>query len=191
MTGRTKVRARVGRRRRRGVGLVDTIFWMVVVVLVIAGTLALFAQISNSQRELQTRQLVQQVIAGVASLYTSSVNYTGLTAAVLVNAGEISTQFVRGTAINTPDGGAITLGGWDGGWSMGIANTRTDVCIAVLSDFVSGSGLFNQLTGANNPATVPASLVDASATATTIVGSIAAVNTACATANKNIVLEFR
>ncbi len=187
----TKLRANVGRRRRRGVGLVETIFWMVIVVVVISGVLGLFAQIQNSQRELQTRQLVQQVIAGVSSLYTSSTDYSGLTAAMLVNAGEVSTQFVRSTAINTPDGGAVTLGGWDGGWSLGIVNTRTDICIAVLSDFVSGSGFFNQLTGAANPAAVPAALVDASATATTIVGSIAAINTACSSANRNIVLEFR
>ena len=185
-----KSRAR-GRRRRRGVGLAETIFWMVVVVLVIGGVLGLFANIMNSQRELQTRQLVQQVIAGVQGLYTSSTNYTGLSAAVLVNAGEISAQYVRGTAINTPDGGAVTLGGWDGGWSLGVANDRTDICIAVLSDFVDGSGFFNQLTGAANPASIPATLVDGSATATTIVASIAAINTACATANRNIVLEFR
>ena len=65
---------------------------------------------------------MQQVVSGVHSLHTSSVNYTGLTAAPLVNAGEIPSNHVRGTSIETPYGGAVTLGGWDGGRSVGIAS---------------------------------------------------------------------
>ncbi len=190
-TRQRTVRRRIARRRFRGVGLLDSVMWIGVVVFAFVAIFGMYALVSDGQRRMQTRNLVHQVVTSVRSLYTSSVNYTGLTAAILVNSGMIAEQFVRGTAIETPYGDAVTLGGWDGGWSVGIVNDETDVCIAILSDYVDGGGFFDQLTGAANPAAVPAALVDGSATATTIVASIAAINTACASANKNIILEFR
>ena len=179
------------RRRRRGLTIMEAVFWMGGFAILVASILGLYVVFTNNQREIQTRQLVQTIIGAVRGLYASNVNYAGLTAAVLVNAGEIPANYVRGTAIETPHGGAVTLGGWDGGWSVGIVNARTDTCIAVLSDFVEGTGFHEQVTGAANLAAIPASIVDATATATTIIGSVAAVNTACAAANKNLVLEFR
>ena len=114
---------------------------------------------------------------------------------MLVNAGKVPENYVRGTTaaptIETPYGGAITFGGWDGGWSMGIVNSRTDACIAILSDFVDGTGFHDQITGAANLAAIPSSLVDGSATATTIIASVSAINTACSSANKNLVIEVR
>ncbi len=179
------------RCRRRGLTIMEAVFWMGGFAILVASMLGLYVVFTNNQRELQTRQLVQTVIGAVRGLYASNVNYTGLAPAILVNAGEIPLNYVRGTAIETPYGGAVTLGGWDGGWAMGIVNTRTDACIAILSDFVSGTGFHEQVTGAANLAAVPAAITAATATATTIVGSVAAVNTACAAATKNLVIEFR
>lgn len=190
-SGPGKSGGRWPRRNRRGFALMEMVLTLIVIIFALAGVFGIYSLITQSQREMQTRQLVQHIIGGVRGLYTSSVNYTGLTAAMLVNASKVPENYVRGTAIETPFGGAVTLGGWDGGWSVGIVNTRTDTCIAVLSEFVDGTGFHDQLTGAANVAAVPSPLVDASASATTIIASVAAINTACAGANKNLVLEFR
>ena len=187
----SSVRRRISRRRQRGSWLTENIYSLILYAVALLLALGLFALGYDTIRKNQTKQMVQFIIGGVRGLYASNVNYSGLSAAILVNAGEIPAQYVRGTSIETPFGGAVTLGGWDGGWSMGIANDRTDICIALLSQFVSGSGFFDQLTGVATPATVPATLVDGSATATTIVATVASVSTACAGTNRNMVLEFR
>lgn len=179
---------RISRRGRRGVTIIEAVLWLAIVAVVVGGIMLGFATLTNNQREVQTRQLMQTVLASVRQLYAGSIDYTGLSAAVLVNAGDIPAQFVRGTAIETPDGNAVTLGGWDGGWAVALADLRNEVCVAVLQDFVNN----DQLTGVDVEAAAPATINDA-ATANTIteVANIGAVSTACTATNDSVTLEFR
>ena len=177
------------RKSRLGATLIEAVLWLVVVAVVLGGILAVYTTVTNNQREAQTRQLVQTIIASVRSLYAGSINYTGLAASVLVAAGDIPTQWTRGTGatatIETPDGDAVTLGGWDGGWGVALAGLREEVCIAVLQDFLDN----DDLEAVDVEAAVPAAINDA-ATTGAMPATIGAISTSCI-ANQNVTLEFR
>ena len=164
-------------------------------VIALMSIFSLYFLIAQGQREMQTRQLVHSIIGGVRGIYTSSVEYDGLSAAMLANASRVPENHVRGTTaaptIETPFGGEVKLGGWDGGWSMALVNERKETCIAIFTEFVDGTGFQVRVTGAANVASVPSPLVDGSATPTDIIDSVADINAAFAGTNKNLVLEFR
>ena len=151
MTDRVKTRFGMTgpRRRRRGLTIIEAVFWLGGFAVLVAGVLGLYTVFTNSQREQQTRQLVANIIGAVRGLYTASVDYDGLDAEVLINAGEIPANFIRGTAgdeIHTPWGGEVTLAGADGAWMIGVdVSDRTDLCIAIASDFVDGTGYHEQV----------------------------------------------
>ncbi len=192
-TARLKLRRRglrpgiagTARRARRGLTLFETALWSVVAVVAIAGIIAGFVTLQANLRESQTSQLVQTLMGSVRGLYTASINYTGISAAVLVNAGDVPARFVRGTDIQSPEGGDITLAGWDGGFAIAVETDRDGTCITILSSFLGHA----QLTGIATLATIPASITAATATVTTGHDTVAEINTACA-ANSNVVLEF-
>ena len=175
------------RRRLRGLTIIEAVFWLGGFAVLVAGVLGLYTVFTNSQREQQTRQLVANIIGAVRGLYAASTDYSDLDAEVLVNAGEIPENFVRGTDIETPWGGVITVDGTDRAWGFTIENDRTDLCIAILSDFVAGTGYHEQVLSGRAIGGTGVSLGN---TAKGILASVGTVSGACSS-NQNIALVFR
>ena len=184
------------RRSRRGLSIFEVGLWATLFVFVIVGLITAFNNIIDNYRETQTSQLVQSLVASTRAIYINSIDYRGLSADVLVNAGDVSAQYVRMRSgignIISPEEKAITLSGWDGGFALGLETGRKGTCIAVISAFIGNPAI----TAARAVAsiTLPSSGTTANAAnnLTRRQGGnqpVARINTACDT-NQNVIIEF-
>ena len=183
-------------RRRRGLTIFETGLWATIFVFVVAGLITTYTTVTNNYRESQTSQLLQSIVASVRSLYTNSVDYRGLTADVLVNAGDVPAQFVRmqsGTGnIISPEERAITLAGWDGGFAVGLETERTGTCITALTAFIGNPAVTAARTAGSISLPSSGTNNTAANNLTRRQGSnqpVSRINTAC-DANENVIIEF-
>ncbi|MDE0114392.1 MAG: hypothetical protein OXN84_19155 [Albidovulum sp.] len=174
------------RRRRRGVTLTEASLWAAILVFVVVGLIGVYTAINNNLRESQTVQLTQQLLNSVRGLYSNTVNYAGLSPALLINAGDVQPQYQGATAgtIISPEDQPILLTGWNGGFVIYVQTARTGTCLAVLSAFLDNPEIAHSVTSADLTTLAAPATFTATATA-----SIAAANTACA-ANESVILGF-
>lgn len=184
------------RRRLRGLSIFEVGLWVGLFVLVVVGLITVFNNIMDNFRETQTTQLVQGLVASTRAAHINSVDYRGLSADLLVNHGDVPSQYVRmrsGTGnIISPEEQPITLGGWDGGFALGLETGRIGTCIAVLSSFIGNPTI--TAARAVSTVTMPSSGTTAN-TANNLTlpqgttQPVARINTACDT-NQNVIVEF-
>ncbi|MDE0305655.1 MAG: hypothetical protein OXI87_12380 [Albidovulum sp.] len=178
-----RVRAR---RLRRGVTLTEASLWAAILVFVIVGLIGVYTAINNNLRESQTLQLTQHLLNSVRALYSNTINYAGLTPALLINASDVQPQYQGSTAgtIISPEDEPILLTGWDSGFAIYVETGRTGTCLALLSTFLDNPEVGHSVTSADLTALAAPTTFTPTATA-----SIAAANTACV-ANTNVILGF-
>ena len=171
---------------RRGLTIFETALWAVLLVLVVAGAIAVYTGTTSNLRESQTVQLAQNLVSSVRAIYSNTINYAGLSPALLINAGDVLPQYQGTTAgtIITPEDEPVLLTGWDGGYVMYVQTERTGTCLALLSAFLDNPAVAHSVTSADLTTLAAPTAFTATATA-----SIAAANTACA-ANTNVVIGF-
>lgn len=156
-----------------GLTLIELMASLGIAAAVVVGALALYNNVSSTQRADQLSRDVVSLKAGVKSLFGGQGSYASATNALLINAGKVpSTLKVSGTTITTGDGNDISIAGTATNYTITATLVKQSTCISLLSNLTD----------------VVSAKVDARAAVTTIPIAPGTANTECAAATSTIVI---
>lgn len=109
-------------RKAKGFSLIELLLVLAVAVLLIVVGFVLYQQNAEGARSDQAQKQLLGLRSGIARLYTTP-NYTGISAASIITAGQAPSNMVNGNALQGPWGGAVTVAAAN--WNGGTANAFT------------------------------------------------------------------
>ena len=156
----TMPRAARFKRKRRGLTLIEAALVLVVLSIFLGLIFAVYNNVSNQRELTSTKQLVQQVVSGVHSIYSGSTQYnTGsLTEAqmteMLNRSGKIPKKYLAGsTVINTPyaDAGGgvnkLTVEPQANTFVVKLENVPQGICQGLLGEYTNNKALVSAKVG--------------------------------------------
>jgi prepilin-type N-terminal cleavage/methylation domain-containing protein len=182
------------RRQQKGLTLIELLLVLVVVLAIAVVGFIMFGQTAANQRAQAGQQALLSVSSGIKSM-ANGPNYTGITSAVLIQAGKAPPNLVNGTTLNNPWGGTITVlsknvnGGSNNGFMVCMNQVPRSECNSVVA---STAGSFAMISAGTTacPATTTlpsAGVVKDQFASTPVNPTAATIATACDQENNTIV----
>lgn len=130
-------------KKQAGLSLLEVITSLLVVGLVISGAIALFGSADSSQKANQMQSDVVALRSAVKGLYAGQGGFgVGNLNAVLKNAkkipGDLSVSAATPPVITHSMNGTVTVTGATSNFTLAITNIPTDVCVALLTQAMTG-----------------------------------------------------
>jgi len=156
--------------RQRGASLLEALAYLGIAAVVVLGAISLLTGAFSSAKTNQTNEEVVAMRTAVRKLYMGQTYPAGTLQAALISANAIPGTLTRaaGGALANGWGGAVTVAGTGGTFTVTYNAVPQDVCISLVSgatDWVSISG-----NGANAVTIFPAT-VDNATTMCTVAGA--------------------
>lgn len=162
------------RRNQVGLTLIETMAAIIIGLVVIGGAVAMFGGGMSGAKTTDVSQNVAAIAGNVAKVYQGSTNYAGLTNTVAIKANLVPVGWVSGTTITDPWGGAVTIAGAAGSWSLTLAGVPTDACVSLARNEDGAATVTANGTTTAGSAATPVPSPTAAATSCTNGGSGAA-----------------
>ncbi len=130
-------------KRQAGISLLEVITALLVIGLVISGALALFGSADASQKSNQMQADITAIRSAVKGLYAGQGGFgVGNLNLVLKNSNRIpadlSVDAATPPVITHSMNGTVTVTGVTSTFTIAITNIPTDVCVALLTQSMSG-----------------------------------------------------
>jgi len=136
---------RYGRKRQRGLTLVETLIAVVIGIIILAGAFMVAGQVLTDNRLSNTETDIASLESGVKQLYSGQGSYNGLTNSVARNAGVFPESMIgTGTPVDawqgavTLESGASLSADFGGDFAIQFAHVSESACIK-LATFQYGS----------------------------------------------------
>ena len=118
----------------RGVTLIEALLFLGIGAVVLIGAFSIFNNASNSAKMNEAQTQIQAYISGVKSLYGSRDTYASVNNQVMIAAGKVPENAVRGTGgLQNPWSGTTTITGAANWFEIELAALPDEACIALLS----------------------------------------------------------